>query len=865
MGENFSRFLSFESLSLTALFCQAEVFEVVRGYSFRTAIYNRLLLNNLSRQPFVVIFTLCKYQNYLHMKTSALCAYTLLFFGIFISAQSFAGNIAGAHISYRALDSVNYEVTVKIYTDCNFSGSIADSIKVSWTGGSYMSPITFDNTTDVTGIYSGCSILSKCAGGTLYGYNQHIYKATINLSGTDCKVTISWQGGQRSSGITTGAANTDTYIFAEVNKCLGLNNSAHTTQPPRFLIAVGQDAALSTGYIDTADGDSLAFSLVSPQSAPGTDVSYSGSWSAAKPVTFLGFPNANLNSPAGFHFDNQTSEISFRPTVQNQFSALVIEAKEYRNINGNMEEIGRTRLEYTIYVASSPANKWPVVTGIPSTACAGRQMCFTISTNDADAGDTTQVDWNSSLKNAQFSIDNSKRLKTATLCWTPTQNDLRNWPHLVTVNVADNSCNTSGHNSRTFAIYVKPATNPAYFQVASKDVSCNRLRIKMQTPVTAPVVRNFFAPDGFFKAVSKDSAEIYFTKNGWNRFGIRVMENCADTLWDSVFIQPPYQLQLQTTPDTMVCPNDSFTVVAHPINGTAPYTFAWFPLAGNTQSYTLALPGGPLTLRPRVIDSMGCVASDSVKITVHKTQIAKFTYKDTVCSDEQPFTINANPPGGSWQGPAIAGGQFNPPLAGIGRNNAFYTFNDSNNCVVKQVTPVFVIESPQPQFIANITVGQKPLTVNFTNQTPSTPIVTKWTWRFINSGSGDTDSSSSSNPTHIFTDTGKYDVILTAFSGRCVSSAAKTKYIIVGPLSGIGAPQANNLKVYPNPASNTITLSTTAEIQQLILTDMLGRNQLLTVNSRNEVSLSTVAEGLYILHATDINGAGYFAKVLVQR
>jgi PKD repeat protein len=87
----------------------------------------------------------------------------------------------------------------------------------------------------------------------------------------------------------------------------------------------------------------------------------------------------------------------------------------------------------------------------------------------------------------------------------------------------------------------------------------------------------------------------------------------------------------------------------------------------------------------------------------------------------------------------------------------------------------------EANFSANITSGDAPLTVKFTDTSTGTP--TKWTWDF-----GDGSTSIEQNPTHIYTTEGTYTVKLTVSNSLGSDSEEKTGYITVG--SAVLAPVA---------------------------------------------------------------------------
>ncbi|WP_141706473.1 DUF3344 domain-containing protein, partial [Methanosarcina sp. A14] len=88
--------------------------------------------------------------------------------------------------------------------------------------------------------------------------------------------------------------------------------------------------------------------------------------------------------------------------------------------------------------------------------------------------------------------------------------------------------------------------------------------------------------------------------------------------------------------------------------------------------------------------------------------------------------------------------------------------------------------APVAAFTANLTSGDAPLTVNFTDESTSTP--TSWAWDFDNNGTVD---STEQNPIYTYTSAGNYTVNLTVANADGSDSEVKTDYIVVSePLPG---------------------------------------------------------------------------------
>ncbi|MEQ8200944.1 MAG: PKD domain-containing protein [Syntrophomonadaceae bacterium] len=82
--------------------------------------------------------------------------------------------------------------------------------------------------------------------------------------------------------------------------------------------------------------------------------------------------------------------------------------------------------------------------------------------------------------------------------------------------------------------------------------------------------------------------------------------------------------------------------------------------------------------------------------------------------------------------------------------------------------------APVAAFTADVTSGQAPLTVSFTDQSTNGP--TAWSWDFDNDGTVD---SNAQNPSHTYDSAGTYTVKLTVTNGGGSDDAIKTNYITV--------------------------------------------------------------------------------------
>ncbi|WP_235283591.1 DUF2341 domain-containing protein, partial [Methanosarcina sp. 2.H.T.1A.3] len=92
---------------------------------------------------------------------------------------------------------------------------------------------------------------------------------------------------------------------------------------------------------------------------------------------------------------------------------------------------------------------------------------------------------------------------------------------------------------------------------------------------------------------------------------------------------------------------------------------------------------------------------------------------------------------------------------------------------------------PAAGFIANVTSGAVPLSVQFTDTSTNGPV--SWSWDF-----GDNFTSAEQNPVHVYSDIGNFTVTLTAFNATGNASVTKSEYVrTVNESSGSEEPQVN--------------------------------------------------------------------------
>ncbi len=368
-----------------------------------------------------------------------------------------ATHVMGGEITYKNLGSNKLEITVSVYRDCNGIALSNSPLQVRSDSGFYSFTLNKVSVIDITGINLNCPVQSRCKDTATYGIEEHIFRDTIDMSALKgCKFVFSWMQCCRNANISTGAANHNYYMETTYNKCLTPNNSSPSfLSYPVLLLGRGHDISVSHTAVDTVDNDEITYELTEPLSAQGAKIGYSGSWSVSRPLTFLGYPNAGLNFPAGFRFDSLTSNMSFRPTITNQSTVISLKVKEWRKINGIRTQISETHRDIQLIIINAGNNNAPRIDSTFSSivkACTPGTYCVTIPIEDKDTSDTLSIQIKHNFKNLTYTKDtispNKINLK---VCYTVDSNVFNNsGSYYFKIIAEDGACPFTVRSEKTY-------------------------------------------------------------------------------------------------------------------------------------------------------------------------------------------------------------------------------------------------------------------------------------------------------------------------------------------------------------------------------------------------------------------------------
>lgn len=560
-----------------------------------------------------------------------------------------ATHLMSAEITYKFISGDSFEITLKVYRDCN---GIA----------MYYSPILIDNgcTTssvipslisvkDVTGIATACPAQSRCSGAYQYGIEEYIYRVRTRLiigscvvggKAAGCEFTLGWEQCCRNTVITTGAANNNFYVETKLNRCVApTNSSPEFSGLPTFFLGLGQSHTITNSATD-ANGDFLTYEQVEPLKLPGMTIPYAGQWTADIPITFLGFPDKNLPSPAGFRFDSLTSNMSFLPTFANEATIISVKVKEWRKISGVLTQIGEVIRDVQVIVVSMPnslpqfSTANPVISLCDSSA---GNYCFSVYITDADSGDTVTFTHKHNIPGATFTnIGTQPNEPVIQVCFPVTSSMIQHInTYQFTLYANDMKCTLPGKNEKTY--YLKLGNSlPDSFDI-KKSLSCTKLKLTIdnRSAKPLPAVSWIVKHPGSTTVSTNTGLQMLLADTGWHYITLQLgsITGCSNRVYkDSVYISPLlfFSANLGSN-DTLHCWADTVTFSPVKTNGTAPFTYSW--MSGDSTS-TLQWNdngAGTQTIWVKITDSNNCVAVDSVLYTNYKPLVSAGASASKIC------------------------------------------------------------------------------------------------------------------------------------------------------------------------------------------------------------------------------------------
>jgi gliding motility-associated-like protein len=613
-------------------------------------------------------------------------------FAFLFNNQAKASHLLGADIGWKYLGSDTFLVTATVYRDCNgvpmpaqnmiiYSCHTSDTINLIKTGGMNITPVCKNSC-------SRCGN-SSCSFGL--GIEEYIFSAKVNLKAIDptcCKFKIVWVACCYGNVITTttpGATGDIYYVDGMIDLCAApTDNSPVFKGQPVMIFNINQCQTFSYVCSDPdIDGnshpDSLVYLLDTALKLLDTvpvSVQYNTGFSYNHPLQV----SNSLSDPChGFNLDTNTGNLTFKATAS-AIGVVNVKVQEWgKDMAGKSYLKGYTHRSVTFFSAEYNKNYPPTLSGFngsPNTVeyfCTGQEQCFTIDSDDPDAGDSVTVtgELPDGMTGALLSIPTGVKHPQPTFCWKPDSTQAgKTFQFVVMAN--DNACPLSGHTSKTYTIHVNPTPKASAMVL---NLNCGNIKFEANPfPGYAISKYTWTGDDGL--TGTGQTVNHHYRKAGNYHWKVTFYNTsgCSDTVSGS-FLIPDYLDYSVKPEDSLIClqKNTSINIKSSASSGKPPYKYSW-------QSHGITLPDTTSSLKFTVTmdtviigfvkDGNGCTNWDTAKIRASNggTAVKLIPPRDTIACYNQHVSLIAGATGGDAKHYVFS---WNP----VGLNGPKYDFN----------------------------------------------------------------------------------------------------------------------------------------------------------------------------------------------
>ncbi|MEM7659641.1 MAG: T9SS type A sorting domain-containing protein [Bacteroidota bacterium] len=171
---------------------------------------------------------------------------------------------------------------------------------------------------------------------------------------------------------------------------------------------------------------------------------------------------------------------------------------------------------------------------------------------------------------------------------------------------------------------------------------------------------------------------------------------CSGTVTESITVHPAPSVALIGLADA--CED----VASIPLSGGSPAggTYSGMGVSGG-QFMPASVGPGTYTITYDFSDGNGCSNSATSTITVNALPTVTHSALSDVCENAGLVSLSGgSPAGGTYSGPGISGGDFDPAVVGPGTYQIDYTFTDGNSCSDFETVAITVLAAPNATLTA---------------------------------------------------------------------------------------------------------------------------------------------------------------------
>lgn len=570
-----------------------------------------------------------------------------LFFALcMIPAFVFASHkVAGVELTYERKSSGKYDVYIHVVRHCDGAALGARDLIARCSSSTVTIPAA--QQTLVSSQKLNICQSSPCNG--VGNYEERVWKAELDLTTYSCcEWTLSYYNDFRYNG-------QQYYIQSTLNKCAEVSGG-YFIQKPQITLRYYDDLALNFGFQSYDPADSISYELVAASADMNQMMSYSGSTSPVRPIRFFGFPNQNLQWPAGFRlaYDGM---LRFRPTLTNDQGAIAVEVKIWKDINGSKQVVGKIVRDIEVVTVIANVDAAPAIDFLqakPDTInlyfCAGDTSPLVWQSKDSD-DDSTFVEIVYSDPDIQISTDynQGKQIRINARISSTLADTASTKVRYLRFYLMDKSCPYPRTNLYTLAL--RPAKKPLAF--FSDSLNCRQLVTNIQVSDSVnSSFRSWYSYYNNKNQLISSSINGHFTSaelplgSSYLNLSYGFQGGCSMDTTLTLDVLPDFKFVF-SSPDAF-CEGDSLKLELLRQGSLGTYTYHWANLTSTTiphfiDSQEIAWVFPPLnsTFEVTATDSSAC--SVSYKKSVRRVELPQYTM------DSQVMVC---PGDSAWIGPA---------------------------------------------------------------------------------------------------------------------------------------------------------------------------------------------------------------------
>ena len=205
----------------------------------------------------------------------------------------------------------------------------------------------------------------------------------------------------------------------------------------------------------------------------------------------------------------------------------------------------------------------------------------------------------------------------------------------------------------------------------------------------------------FFPNVQAPTTKPLFTTNIFTLTVTDLQTQCQASAQVIVTVQSSSISATVTANPAVSCYGAPVQLNVVPGGGTGNYTYSWSSIpAGFSSSLPNPVVNPVISTTYTVTVTSGALTTTAITlVNVHPYSPAAFmAFPSQLCNNAAAITLQASPAGGSFVGPGVASGIFNPAIAGTGVHSIIYSLTDSNGCIAADTAYINILPSPVTGF-----------------------------------------------------------------------------------------------------------------------------------------------------------------------